>query len=316
MTKVLASYAYFHSTDMAPLADAAGGADRLMLFGDSGAHSARTLGLHLDIDLLAGWVRQWAHLMSVYANLDVIGAPQATWDNQKRMEAMGLYPLPVYHTGEPLSVLDRYLEDGYRYIALGKLLGNPKPAVLSWLARVFKHVDGQAVFHGFGMTVWEALRDFPFYSVDSSSWSSGYRFGSLKLFDRGSWKTIKLRDKDSIRANYRLIQQHGGEPLALLSAEHYHYRVAARMSAVAYRRAEAYIRRRHHVPLPESPRCPVRRGRTAVPAAGPGPHLYLADANKRTIHLAAAPPPGPHMYLVDGTLPLLQVAAVPPEGVS
>lgn len=277
MSKILVSYAYFRDKDLAPLAEATGPAG--MMFGDSGAHSARTLGIHIGLPTLIPWLRKWDHLLTVYASLDVIGAPEATWNNQKALQTEGLYPLPAYHTGESLAVLDRYIETGHRYIALGKLLGNPRPQVMAWLTRVFTHTQGSGVvFHGFGMTVWDALLDFPFYSVDSSYWTWAFKYARLQLFDAGTWVMFPLSDKDAIRRHWNLIEAHGGHPSSLIRYTSSRDRTAvARISATAFRRSEVWLRRRHHVPLPASAVCPVRRNRDAPTEPPPGPHIYLAD---------------------------------------
>lgn len=306
MSKVLVSYAYFRRYDLHRIAAAAG--PKMMMFGDSGAYSARSLGIQLAVPQLAAWIRQWNHLFTVYANLDVIGAPDATWRNQLALEAEGLQPLPVFHTGEPMTALDRYLDAGHRYIALGGLVGRPAPAVMAWLSRVFNHTAGHAVFHGFGMTTWDALRDFPFYSVDSSSWGSAFRYANVKLFDSGRWQTVPLRDQTAIRKHWQLIERHGGHP-SQLTASRYDCHEVARMSATAVRLSEAWLRRRHHVELPDGPHCPVRRGRDPEPEQTErGPHVYLAGANaKYFTHGALAR--GPHVYIVDGNRSTLSAGA-------
>ncbi|MBC9731154.1 hypothetical protein [Streptomyces sp. TRM68367] len=275
--KPLCSYAYFHDRNMDRFMSEV--PVQTMLFGDSGAHSARTLGLHLTLEDYAAWCHRWDHHLTLYANLDVIGAPQATWDNQKRLETEhGLTPIPVFHTGDPWEWLERYIDDGYTYIALGKLLGNPIPEVLPWLAKAFKIADGRAVFHGFGMTVWRALREFPFYSVDSSTWTSSFRFGVVKLFDpaRGRFVKFTMRDKAQLLEHRDLLRAHHADPMHFATRATYSRTAATVLAAIAWRRAEEYLRDRHGPQtIPPSPRDPVaRNGRPPAPA---GLHLYLAE---------------------------------------
>ncbi|MGW2936058.1 hypothetical protein ACWDA7_30370 [Streptomyces sp. NPDC001156] len=274
--KILSSYAYFGTKNMDHFLDQLA-TGQGMVFGDSGAHSARTLGLTLTIEGYAAWCRRWDHLLTLYANLDVIGAPEATWKNQQTLETRyGLSPIPVFHTSAPWSYLERYLDEGYTYIALGKLLGNPVKEVLPWLAKAFKIAEGRAVFHGFGMTVLRALREFPFYSVDSSTWTSPFRFGYMMLFDRGQWVKVWLRDRDAILQHRELIRAHGQDPLVFASRATYNRRYAAQVAAAAWRRCEEYVRDRHGpITIPDGPHNPVpRNGRIATP----GLHLYFADA--------------------------------------
>ena len=37
--------------------------------------------------------------------------------------------------------------------------------------------------HGLGFTQTKLLKDYPFYSVDSTTWSAGHRFGELHCFN-------------------------------------------------------------------------------------------------------------------------------------
>jgi hypothetical protein len=281
--KVLSSYAYYRGTNMdAFLAKIA---TESMVFGDSGAHSARTLGLHLTLEDYAAWCHRWNHHLTLYANLDVIGGPQATWENQKRLETEhGLTPIPVFHTGDPWEWLERYIDEGYTYIALGKLLGNPIAEVLPWLAKAFQIADGRAVFHGFGLTVWPALKEFPFYSVDSSTWAQPFRFGLVKVFDpgRAQFITFQMRDKAALLEHRDLLRAHGADPMHFASKTTYDRTAWAGLAAIAWRRAEEYLRHRHGpITIPPSPRDPVARdGRPPAPA---GLHLYLAETTTTKI---------------------------------
>jgi len=54
-----------------------------------------------------------------YANLDIIGDASKTYEMQKYLEKQGLSPLPVYHFGEDIKWLNKYIAEGYDYICLG-----------------------------------------------------------------------------------------------------------------------------------------------------------------------------------------------------
>ncbi|MDH6489641.1 hypothetical protein [Streptomyces sp. SAI-127] len=285
--KALTSYAYFRTPIFAPFLEELH-VGPTQVFGDSGAHSARTLGITLTVEDYAAWCHQHDRRLTLYANLDVIGAPEATWRNQKRLEQEhGLEPIPVFHTGEPWHWLERYLDEGYTYIALGKLLGNPLPDVLTWLDKVFRIADGRAVFHGFGLTVDRALREFPFYSVDSSTWTAGFRFGIIRLFDNatGRWVTLLQRDRQALLQHRDLIRHHHANPLAFASKATQDNTAAAVTAAVAWRRFEAYIRARHGpIAIPPGPHNAVTRNGAQ---AAPGLHLYLAESTTTNLRRAA-----------------------------
>jgi len=273
---------------------------RVRFFADSGAHSARTLGLDLQVDDYGAWLTQWSRWMTVYANLDVIWAPQATWENQRRLEDHhGLHPTPVFHTGEPWHWLERYLDAGYTYIALGKLLGVPQAKLRPWLARAFAMAEGRAVFHGFGLTVWPLLREFPFHSVDSSSWGGGVRYGNLRLFHRGEWVSVMQRDRAQVLEHRRVLDSYGLKAHQL-SRDGYDRSAVAGACAVACYRAADWLRD-HHGPnaLPPGKGYPPPGTPTAakvVPALGDGGHVYLADGSTSAHQWHAD---GLHTYLAD-----------------
>lgn len=60
-----------------------------------------------NIDEYIAYIKENQAYVDVYCNLDVIGDPVRTWENQRYMERQGLKPLPVYHGGEPREYLDR-----------------------------------------------------------------------------------------------------------------------------------------------------------------------------------------------------------------
>jgi hypothetical protein len=289
---VLTSYAYFRARPLGPWLDSMA-VPQLRYFADSGAHSARTLGIHLDVDSYAEWLHRWEPWCTVYANLDVIWAPEATWENQRALEDRhGLNPVPVFHTGEPWSALHRYVDEGYTYIALGKLLGNPPSVLRPWLAECFRIACDRAVFHGFGLTQWPLLREFRFYSVDSSSWTSAVRFGYLMLFGRGRWQQVWLRDQASVTAHRDLLASYG-LPLAACSARSYDRAAVVGACAAAVYRAAEWLRARHGlVHLPPGRGYPPAGTATVAkvePAAAPGLHVYLADSSDTWLPPASRP---------------------------
>lgn len=172
------------------------------LFLDSGAFSAFTKGVTIDIEEYARYIKEIEPFLEVYANLDVIGDPQATWDNQKKMEQMGLAPLPCFHYGEDEKWLLRYL-DKYEYVALGGMVPISTSNLLKWLDRIFseyicdKSGSPRIKVHGFGMTSLPLMLRYPWYSVDSTSWVVTGRLGGIYIprkrdgcyiYNEQSWK--------------------------------------------------------------------------------------------------------------------------------
>lgn len=277
---LLWSYAYARDVDVAK-ANSEWNVPSIRFFADSGAHSARTLGIHLDVQAYAEWLKKWSTQFTIYANLDSIWAPATTWANQQALEDHGLHPMPVFHTGEPWSWLEKYLEAGYTYIALGKLLGEPWGKLRPWLAKAFRIAGDTAVFHGFGLTRLDALRDFPFYSVDSSSWLGASKFGTLNLFANGRWHPVRLRSKADALAHRRLLDEYR-LPVRSLTAQGYKRDTLLTVSAQSYIRAASYFANQHGpIALPPGKGYPPGQRAPGIQhAADAGAmHLYLAESS-------------------------------------
>lgn len=159
---------------------------QLEVFADSGAFSAFTQGVQIDIADYAIWVKRWKHLFSIYANLDVIGNPKETYKNQHILEdSYGLKPLPVFHSNEDWEWLEKYLKR-YDYIALGGLGSKDIGPIMlmPWAVKAFKMgLDTGVRYHGFAITTWSMLKALPWYSVDSSTWINGMKYGKVRIFD-------------------------------------------------------------------------------------------------------------------------------------
>jgi hypothetical protein len=178
---------------------------KVELFLDSGAYSAWSQGKHIDIQEYIQFIKDHKEVIDVYANLDVIGDPAATWNNQMIMEKAGLSPLPVYHHGEDEKWLKRILARGYNYISLGGMVPISTQDLVHWLDNLFKTYltdeEGMPIVkvHGFGLTSLRLMLRYPWYSVDSTSWVLTGRMGSIFIprfrsgkwiYDEDSWKII------------------------------------------------------------------------------------------------------------------------------
>lgn len=161
------------------------GLDKRKPFLDSGAFSAFTLGAKISLSDYIQFIHRTKELWSLYANLDVIGDYKATRTNQEIMEKEGLNPLATFHYKSPIEELDRILER-YNHIALGGLvpIAIRRGELENWLdycfARIVKKNPLPKV-HGFGVNSLWALKKYPFYSVDATSWKQGGRYGRISL---------------------------------------------------------------------------------------------------------------------------------------
>lgn len=178
---------------------------RVELFLDSGAFSAWSQNKTINIDEYIQFIKDHKDVIDVYANLDVIGDPIATWDNQTYMEKAGLHPLPVYHYGEDIKWLKQLLKGNYNYISLGGMVPISTQDLVHWLDNLFKNylcnTEGMPIvkIHGFGLTSLRLMLRYPWYSVDSTSWVVTGRMGSIYIpkskngkwiYDEDSWKIV------------------------------------------------------------------------------------------------------------------------------
>ena len=141
--------------------------------------------------------------IDVYSNLDVINNGEKTYENQKMLEEQGLKPLPVFHFGSDLKFLERYIDEGYEYIAMGGVQPNPINLILPALDAVWnkylRNPDGtyKIKVHGFGITHSKLMRRYPWYSVDSSSWKKLAIYGKCVFLINGQQCVINFLDEAS-----------------------------------------------------------------------------------------------------------------------
>lgn len=164
--------------------------DGKQVFLDSGAFSAFTKGIEVDMEGYCAYIRENADIIECASVLDGIGDPLLTYQNQLKMEALGTRPLPCFHYGEDERYLEWYIEN-YDYITLGGMVPISTPQLKLWLDRIWdKYLTDSAgrpklKVHGFGLTTISLMQRYPWYSVDSSSWVQIAANGNILLPDLG-----------------------------------------------------------------------------------------------------------------------------------
>lgn len=165
------------------------------LFLDSGAFSAWSQKKEIRIKDYIQFIKAHQKSIHTYANLDVIGDSEKTFQNQLIMEKHGLTPLPVFHYGEDERYLTKYLDRGYEYMALGGMVPISTPQLTQWLDRLFEGplTDTKGMprlkLHGFGLTSVYLMSRYPWFSVDSTTWMAFSNYGSViyPLRKNGQW---------------------------------------------------------------------------------------------------------------------------------
>lgn len=181
--------------------------DGAQVFLDSGAFSAYTLGVSIDLPTYCEYIKRNMDLWRVEDGvvmasvLDGIGDPLQTYRNQLHMEALGAKPLPCFHAGEDERYLEYYVKN-YEYITLGGMVGSSTKQLCIWLDRMWERylTDGSGrprlKVHGFGITAIPIMKRYPWYSVDSSSWIQSAAFGSIITPD---WGPLSVSEKSPSR---------------------------------------------------------------------------------------------------------------------
>lgn len=172
------------------------------LFMDSGAFSMFTLGIDVDLDAYGAYLLSASDYISVASNVDAIGAGREadSYANQKYLESLKLpVPVcPVHHARDDDKWLVKYLDEGYEYIFLGGMVPESIPYLLGWLDHLWdKYLakpDGTArvKIHGFGLTTFELMQRYPWFSVDSTSWFMIGMFGNILMMVNGKPKALTI----------------------------------------------------------------------------------------------------------------------------
>lgn len=104
--------------------------------------------------------------------------------------------IPVWHKSRGLEYW-KMITKKYDYVAIGgivtKEISSTEYDIFIPLLKIAK--ENNCKVHGLGFTGTKYLHKYHFYSVDSTAWSSGRRFGTLYKYTNGGFKKIKIDGK-------------------------------------------------------------------------------------------------------------------------
>lgn len=202
---LLESYHYIHRDSQVKKIRAEG----VKVFLDSGAFSAFTQGVQIDIAKYCDYIHANSDIILFPSVLDAIGDADGTWRNQQEMERRGTNPLPCYHYGEPTEILDYYIQR-YPYITIGGMVPISTPQLRIWLDRLWEEhltkADGtpKCKVHGFGLTSLPLMLRYPWYSVDSSTWVQWAANGMILIPTRTGQLDVSNKSSRRKQANQHL----------------------------------------------------------------------------------------------------------------
>jgi hypothetical protein len=172
---------------------------KMHLMLDSGAFSAWNSGEIINIDDFVKFVKQ-TPAFEVVVNLDVIPgsrvagvvgptpeeAAKGSWENYRYLLKKGVKAMPVFHYCEDWKWLDKILESGCRYFALGAIAKVRRDSRIRWLDQVFTRLTNEkgipyVKVHGLGVTDTQILQRYPWFSVDSTGWLIQSSYGRVNV---------------------------------------------------------------------------------------------------------------------------------------
>ena len=174
------------------------------LFIDSGAYTAYTKGVELNVDEYIEYLNSVTDSMEICAQLDTIPgrfnkpktreeireAPRLSWENYLYMRERLNEPdklLPIFHQGEDFKWLKNMLEwtdsKGNHIPYIGVSPAVDVPGLESFLDMSFdiisKSSNPNVKTHAFGMTRLDVLEKYPYTSADSATWKKNAAYGCI-----------------------------------------------------------------------------------------------------------------------------------------
>lgn len=183
---------------------------------DSGAFTymqGTSVGTNWDgyVEKYAEFVKKYSIKLFFELDIDCIVGLQEVERLRKKLEAIvGRQCIPVWHRARGKDYWLRMVEE-YKYVSIGGIIsGEIKRKdfpVFDWFLTTALKKDCKV--HGLGFTYTELLKQYHFYSVDSTYWNHGNRFGFVFNFKNGVMEEIdreigmKLKDaKEVLKHNF------------------------------------------------------------------------------------------------------------------
>jgi hypothetical protein len=187
---ILASYAYLRNdkafTEMVLFLSEEG---MINLLVDSGAFTAFRSNKPIDLDKYIGFCKNIDGKVWQYIMLDVIQNHTLSIENLNKMVDAGLKPMPVWTVTDSVDSLKNMFKIN-EHICVAGGVDQPVSKMIHRFRTACKEVPGIKI-HGLGFVKIPEFYKLPLFSVDSSSYSAGQRFGTASVFNKKN-KRIEL----------------------------------------------------------------------------------------------------------------------------
>ena len=152
------------------------------------------------IDNYYKWLMACKDYIDYFVELDIgeiVGQKKVDeWYNELKVKGLDSKCIRVYH---PKCCPKGWWEEQIKtntskYVGIeGKRFGK---VTIDYKKLIKQAYDKGVKVHGFAMTGIKDITTYPFYSVDSTSWQAGVRFGTLPVFDKKSCSIKQKRYSD------------------------------------------------------------------------------------------------------------------------
>lgn len=149
-----------------------------------------------DLEKYMKYLEDNKEFITTYVNADTADL-QETKRNMQTMLDHGFKPITVFHANlDPVEVFLEYCET-YDYFGIGGAGFvhdmSLRKKMIPYYANLARRYGVK--LHGFGMTDFSFIKNYPWYSVDSSSWAGGSRWGYIYHFDKGDLVQTKAKNQ-------------------------------------------------------------------------------------------------------------------------
>lgn len=136
----------------------------------------------------------------------IVGIKEVERLRAKLEKLTGRQSIAVWHKSRGKDYWLKMVKE-YDYVAIGGIVTREiKPSEYKhfhWLLAEARKQDCKV--HGLGFTNLAGLKEYPFYSVDSTSWLSGNRFGSIYKFNGSTLLKFDRQDGQRVKTKETAI---------------------------------------------------------------------------------------------------------------
>lgn len=121
----------------------------------------------------------------------------------------GSQAIPIFHKERGINVYKQMVSE-YEYAGIGGIaMKNIKPSEHKYFRELNKYANYYGTkLHAMGFTPTRDLNSYGFYSVDSSSWASGVRFGTIYYYQNQIIRGLPRPKGTRIKLTRKEIQNH------------------------------------------------------------------------------------------------------------